>query len=155
MNMMEALEELKEKQEQESRFVAFGYILLEALEKIQTDFKPGIFCDCPEIAKIALDKFKAKVVGGLSDVANGRTSLGLDNKKCYCPQSKVYCDQCRFYKHETLAKESDSVEAFRAVDISLCLYSENIGTWLNAKEPRRHPSELNKSNDCKWFEKKQ
>ena len=59
MTYMQAVEEDIEGRKWESRFVVFGYILLEALEKI-TEGKTGHEID---IAKEALDKFQERIVG--------------------------------------------------------------------------------------------
>lgn len=137
--MMEALEDLREKQEWEGRFVIFGYILLTGLETIAKEKMTAD--ECSKVAAIALEKFK-----------------GWVNKegKWYRPFKKansIHCDECKFFKHEVFDhREGDCA---KPADIKRCFCPENIGTWESECTLRRKPCDINKNCDCAWFEKKQ
>lgn len=53
--------------------------------------------------------------------------------------NKVYCTDCKHYNSERME----------------CLCSENTvtqSTWLRVEQQSvEHPKELNRNNDCKWF----
>ena len=54
-------------------------------------------------------------------------------------EDKVYCKFCRF-----LRKNNGGIYN--------CKHKSNLGDWMSPDVPSRYPEEINKRNDCKWFE---
>jgi len=81
------------------------------------------------------DILKEKLVAG--KIYFGKQQFGWYIKV----EKATYCDMCKFFKHE-------------AINIKQCIYQDNIGSWENKLELNRHPFEINKNNDCNWFEKR-
>lgn len=65
---------------------------------------------------------------------------------------KVYCNQCKHYEFQTI--EQTSPTSTKPVFRQKCLHSSNVGTWENTDDLRRKPSEINKDNNCLWYQKK-
>jgi len=55
---------------------------------------------------------------------------------------KVYCKKCTWFRRSWIPPFSEK-----------CLHLENwVDTWL--ERIRRRPWDINKNNDCKWFNRK-
>lgn len=59
---------------------------------------------------------------------------------------KVYCGGCKYFMTVTDGKKTTDM---------LCCYPENVGDWRSETVFKSAPSEINKNNNCKWFEKKE
>ena len=60
---------------------------------------------------------------------------------------KVYCSECQYFETET--------GYGYAGEITWCSHPDNkFDTYRYPKYITKHPSELNKNNDCKWFKVK-
>jgi len=55
---------------------------------------------------------------------------------------KVYCDECKYFKYQIYTCE--------------CEHPENwVSTWKSRKAFRDPPKEINRDNNCPWYESKE
>ena len=67
-------------------------------------------------------------------------------------KDKVYCSECRWLQYSGVEIMQNREQTW------VCPYCENkdatVDSWYGKNEFRFLPKEINRNNDCKWFEKK-